>query len=365
MYVCEDKITPGLTFESDGSDNLTSLKINYKIDNGNVASVNWTGTLTQGKEASLTLPSIPAQAPGAHTLTIFTSEPNGLNDLNVINDTIRQTFYTMGREVSPTAVDFEKVTFPPSQWVVANFDNDITWERTTSASASGLGSMRIPNFQTAVSGTKDQFISPIISGNELYDSVFVAFDYAYDTAALKATNLDTLEIAITLDCGKSFISVWKQWGAQLQNAEGTSNAGSAYIPKQGDWKNIKIPLFPLTGNNNFQVFFTFKGNRQNDLYIDNINIYGVTVPPRLKKQGYLIYPNPFTDQFIIRNYEEPVGFKSAALFNTAGQRVWMQVFDGKAQKEVYVNGSRLPKGVYTLKLFYDDKTVVEKIVKME
>ena len=76
-----------------------------------------------------------------------------------------------------------------------------------------------------------------------------------------------------------------------------------------------------------------------------------------------MYPNPFQDQFIIRNYEEPVKFQSAALFNSMGQRVWMQEYNGAAFKEVVVQTAKFPKGVYTLKLYYTDKTIVEKIVK--
>jgi len=70
----------------------------------------------------------------------------------------------------------------------------------------------------------------------------------------------------------------------------------------------------LTGNN--QPLLILDGNIVTyDLLtnispedIDNINIYGVIVPARLKAQGYLIYPSPFRQQFIIRNYEEPVSF---------------------------------------------------------
>jgi hypothetical protein len=111
------------------------------------------------------------------------------------------------------------------------------------------------------------------------------------------------------------------------------------------------------------VFFISRSNHQNNLYLDNINIFGKILPERLKKQGYLIYPSPFHDQFIIRNLEEPVTLKSSALYNSIGQMVWMQEYNGTAYKEIYVNTSKLPKGLYTVKLFYTDKTVVEKIIK--
>ena len=364
-YVCNGVITPSMSFRTDGAKVLTSLKVNYKIDNGTVQSINWTGSLTQNNSATVALPDLPALAPGEHTLTIYTSQPNGLNDLNVYNDTIKQIFYTMGKAVSPISATFENVTFPPAQWVIANAEKDITWQRTTSSAATGVGSMVIPNFKTSTVNNVDKFISPVISGNELYDSVFVSFDYAYATglASGAGTQWDTLEIAITTDCGNNFTTVWKKWGTDLQTITGAGNPSAEYVAQPGDWKNIIIPLFPVTGNKDFQVFFISRSNHQNDLYIDNINIFGKILPERLKKQGYLIYPSPFQDQFIIRNLEEPVTLKSAALFNSIGQRVWMQEYNGNASKEIYVNASNLPKGVYTVKLFYTDKTVVEKIIK--
>ncbi len=364
-YVCNGTITPSITFRTDGASTLTSLKINYKIDNGTVQTMNWTGTLTQNNSATLALPNLTAQVPGEHTLTIYTSQPNGLNDLNVVNDTIKQIFYTMGKTESPTTVDFENVNFPPSQWVIANEDKGITWQRTTTVAASGVGSMVIANFRSTSVNSIDKFISPVISGNELYDSIFVSFDYAYATGLSSGagTKWDTLEIVVTTDCGNTFTTVWKKFGPELQTITGAGNPGAEYIAKSTDWRNIRIPLFPATGNKNFQVFFISKSNHHNNLYIDNINIYGKILPKRLKEQGYLIYPSPFQDQFIIRNLEEPITLKSAALFNSIGQRVWMQEYNGNAFKEINVNGSNLPKGVYTVKLFYTDKIIVEKIVK--
>lgn len=364
-YVCEGTFKPTLTFRTDGALPLTSLKINYRIGNGNVESVNWTGTLTQNNSATVELPALTNQEPGEHTLTIFTSQPNGSPDLNVSNDTIRQVFYSMGQDKSPIVVDFEYVSFPPAEWVIANQDKGITWQRTTTTAASGIGSMSILNFRSNSTNTIDKFMSPVVGGNELYDSVFVSFDYAYAAGVSSGagTKWDTLEVAVTTDCGKSFTTIWKKYGIELQTITGAGTPSEEYIAQAGDFKNIRIPLFPITGNKDFQVFFISRSNHHNNLYIDNINIFGKIVPVRLKQQGYLIYPSPFRDQFIIRNYEEPVTLKSAALFNSIGQRVWMQEYNGAAFKEIFVNAANLPKGIYTVKLFYTDKTVVEKIVK--
>ncbi len=152
----------------------------------------------------------------------------------------------------------------------------------------------------------------------------------------------------------------KNHGTDLQTITGYA---PAFVPLANAWKNVSLNLFSYVGTNDFQAYFVFKGNHQNNLYIDNINLYGITVPARLKQQGYLIYPNPFHQQFIIRNYQVPVTLQSAHIYNSVGQLVWSKEYNGKAYTLMNVDFSGPPPGVYILKLQYTDKTVVQKIVK--
>ena len=107
-----------------------------------------------------------------------------------------------------------------------------------------------------------------------------------------------------------------------------------------------------------------KGNKQNNLYIDNINIYGKIVPALLKQQGYLFYPSPFRQQFIIRNYQVPTDLQSAAIYNSVGQLVWSRQYNGSAYTEMTVDLGAMSPGVYIVKLKYTNKTVVDRIVKL-
>jgi hypothetical protein len=129
------------------------------------------------------------------------------------------------------------------------------------------------------------------------------------------------------------------------------------------WKNVNIYLSPFISDKNFQVYFVAKSNKQNNVYIDNINIYTKTLPKRLKDQGYLIYPSPFTNSFIIRNYRVPTTLRSIGVYNSVGQLVWAKDVNGTANTEMTVDIGRLAAGVYIVKLRYLEKTVVERIVK--
>lgn len=138
---------------------------------------------------------------------------------------------------------------------------------------------------------------------------------------------------------------------------------TSFIPNKQDWQNISVFLTPIVNSSDFQVFFTSKGNNRNNVYLDNVKIYGIKVPALLKEKGYLIYPSPFINQFIIRNYEEPVGLQSIQIYNSIGQLVWQQAYNGNAYKQIFVNGGGWPSGVYTVKMNYTNKKIIDRVMK--
>ena len=87
------------------------------------------------------------------------------------------------------------------------------------------------------------------------------------------------------------------------------------------------------------------------------------MPARLKNQGYLIYPSPFTSSFRIHHWIAPADLQSAQVYNAVGQLMWEKDFNGNANTEENVDMSRAAAGTYVVKLIYTNKTVVERIVK--
>jgi hypothetical protein len=261
---------------------------------------------------------------------------------------------------APITEGFESPIFPPVNWAVDNPDRSITWERTTSAAKSGNASMVIRTFDYPVLNTIDKFVSPGINGIASYDSLFVAFDLAYALGVNGINgNIDTLEIQLSRDCGNTFTSVWKKWGTDLQ----TTTKNGRFTPTATDWQNIKVYLTPYISTPSVQLYFVAKGNRQNNLYIDNINVYGITLPQRLKDQGYLIYPNPFFNSFVIHHYLPPINLQKVTLYNSMGQKVWEKTDNVASNSLITVTPINLSPGVYMLNLTYKDKIIVERIVK--
>jgi hypothetical protein len=359
---CTEQVTPVATVKNVGVSTITGFNISYSLDNGAAAQTTVSG-ISLLPDSTINVPlNIFTPSAGSHQITVFTSAPtssSGSGDQSPLNDTLRKSFFAVGKVTLPVTEGFENSTFPPAGWSVENPDGGTTWQRTTTAAKSGSASMVINNYNSNASGTTDKFVSSVITGTSGFDSIYVSFDYAY--AAGNSSSLsDTLELQITTDCGQTFTTVWEKAGTDLQTITGYV---PAFVPNPNAWENVSINLLNFVGSSNFQLYFVFKGNKQNNLYIDNINLYGITVPARLKQQGYLIYPNPFHQQFIIRNYEVPVTLQSAHIYNSVGQLVWSKDYYGKAYTLMNVDFSAPPPGVYILKLQYTDKTIVQKIVK--
>lgn len=368
LYNCDAAPAPVLSIRSNGKDVLTSLKINYRINGGPVNTIDKSLNLAQGAGTTINLPALSSLSPGGYDLTVYTSQPNGLADEAPINDTIRTRFYILGNTTLPVSESFESSTFPPSEWVVQHNGNGQTWERSTQAASAGTASAVMKNFIYNSGGREDNLISPKIVIDAEYDSLFFSFDYAYAPGSnypgAPGNPEDTLEVKISLDCGQSFITVWKKFGNEMVtvgNPEAYKNI--SFIAQNGDWTSVKIYLTPIVGNNDFRVFFSSKGNNRNNLYLDNIKAYGITVPPLLKEKGYLFYPSPFKDQFIIRNYQQPTSLKSIRIYNMTGQLVWQKEYNGDAYTQMYVNTASWPAGIYTVKMNFANKTVIDRVVK--
>ena len=362
--ICSPSVTPAVTVKNSGADSIASFTVAYSIDNGSTAVTFFTGLkLPPTQQLSVTLNPAFTVTPGIHTIKVFISNvvtTNGSTDQTQANDTLTKVFTLVGRVTAPVTEGFESPAFPPVNWAVDNPDGSITWERTTSASKSGIASMVIRNFDYPSANTIDKFVSPVITGITNFDSLFVSFDLAYALGANGATgNIDTLELQISRDCGQTTRTVWKRWGDSLKS----SSRSGRFIPTAAEWRNIKVYLSPFVSSPSFQLYFVAKSNKQNNLYIDNINIYGIRLPQRLKEQGYLIYPSPFLNSFVIQHNFPPVNLQKIILYNSSGQAVWGKPVDGQATSITTVDVANLSPGVYVLHLIYRDKTIVERILK--
>jgi len=163
---------------------------------------------------------------------------------------------------------------------------------------------------------------------------------------------DTLEVLVTKDCGNTFTSVYKKWGNDLQT---TSEPGIDFIPvSSSQWRTETIDLTNIAPTGPTQIVFRNTNNNKNNIYIDNVNLKTRILPGRLKREGVIVLPNPFSDKFTVWHYQAPTKLRFISVFNSLGQLVWSKQYNSNAQKQEVVDLSTRSSGVYIIRLGYTD-----------
>ena len=88
---CNKTFLPFITIENRGTTTLTTVSINYKLDNESAKTYLWTGNLSQYATTDIHLSSI-VSTDGPHNFTASINTINSLNDLNTTNNTFSKEF---------------------------------------------------------------------------------------------------------------------------------------------------------------------------------------------------------------------------------------------------------------------------------
>lgn len=373
--LCNAVFTPQVTVKNRGSQNLTSLQISTKIDNGPVTTYNWTGSLTTYNTTIVNLANLTT-TPGTHTLTVYVSNPNSNADQDRSNDTLQVSFqyfapvtFTSPFVPSPLTElkeSFESNSFPDGGWDIVNPDNGITWKRVFVASKSGSASMRVDNFNYDHIGEADDLRMPSVKIPAQIDSAFLSFQVAaaaYSDLSTVGNNWDTLQVLLSTDCGQTYTSVYKKWAKALVTT--TTAVTSEFIPSSTEWRKDSINLGSFIGNDNLLIVFRNITGYENQVYLDDINVRTVTIHPNLKAQGFLVTPNPTSGNINVQFYPQPTNLKGIQVFSSVGQKIAeISVAKEGANNSYTFDLSHYQSGTYIVRAVFTDRVVTKKIIKL-
>jgi hypothetical protein len=372
--VCKSTDIPEVVIKNNGKDVITSFTINWKIDNGTLASKTWTGSLPRNAVATVQLNSSNYGAIGNHLFTAYTTVPNGAADMVPANDTLKTGFAVKAILPMPLLVteEFTGTTFPPSGWDLVNHDNDFTFERNATAGKKNPGSAYFNDFDNPTANRFDDLLLPNYSYSGI-DSIFLKFALShviYSYPLTPGVNIDSLAVIVSKDCGNTFTTLYKKFGDELQTVKDANFPRTdPFFPSNANqWRIDSVNLGTFLGLNEdiFQAGFRFWGNFENNFFLDDVNLRGQVLPAKLKADGFLIQPSPFKSTFVVWHYQQPATLKYINVYNLSGQRVWSKQFsNGKADKYITVDLSNRPAGIYIAELGYSDKgrNVQRKIMK--
>ena len=258
-------VCPGntVTFTDLSTNNPTSWS--WSFPGGTPATV--TGTNAASRN-----PTVTYSSAGTYSVTLTAT-----NSLGSDSET-KTAYIAIGNPTGsalPFFEGFQNATFPPTGWV-RNSTSTFNWEKTTAAGGFGTSnaSMFFNNYVNDAASNKDDIVTPIINLNGA-NTPRLRFEVAY-APYLRNTGtskFDTLEVLITDFCANTTTSIYKKGGIQLATAPTNANA---FIPNSSQWRidSVFIPAAYL--NKNVKITFRNYGLYANNIYVDNINLYGIT-----------------------------------------------------------------------------------------
>jgi len=111
---CSGEVGPTVSIENEGAEDLTTLDINYRVNNESVNTYNWTGNLGYGELANVDLPMVSFDIKPGNNLMVYTSNPNGNPDEDPINDTINMDFMA-AQQIVPDVYLYLKLDDHPEE----------------------------------------------------------------------------------------------------------------------------------------------------------------------------------------------------------------------------------------------------------
>jgi PKD repeat protein len=339
--------------------------------NGAISSWNWTFDGGTPSTSSDQHPSITYNTPGTHNVILNVSDgPTSLTETKIAYITVAPS---TGNNL-PIFEGFENAaSVPNSGWQVENSDGGTTWQITSTASDLGTKSVKLNNYSNNEEGDIDELISMPYDLSNMA-SVTMTFSYAF--AQKSTSNTDKLQILASDDCGANW-AVRKSIAASQMTTTGGSTVSGNFVPTDAQWKDITVTS--IVGGfltDGFKYKFLFSSGKGNNLYLDNINIYGTdssgnqvgsptSITEFINVNDVNVYPNPANDNVSIAidltNRQELL---SVGIYDLLGKKV-LSVFEGneiEGQHVYNASTKSLSSGMYLVLIDNGNSVVSQKLI---
>jgi len=237
-------------------------------------------TFINGTSASSQNPEVKFPNSGYYNVSLTATNGNG-SDTKTINDIIK-----VGGFQTPFIEDFETTSTTLSNWKTNNPDNLSSWVLVnTSGNGNSTRSAAMNYYSNNHSGQRDDFITPTINLSSL---VTATLQYKHAYTRYSASSTDSLIIYISGNCGVT----WNRLASYGEGGTGnfatapdaTYTQSASFTPTSAnEWCGSaigadcdSIDISAYAGNDNVVIAFQGYDNYGNNLYIDDINIFGST-----------------------------------------------------------------------------------------
>lgn len=332
--------------------------------NGTPTQWDWTFTGGTPNASSVEVPVITYNTAGTYSVTYVPGNAAGWASTVATKTNIITVSSITAQFILPYAEGFESTTSFNNDWDIETQSGN-GWLNTTNAAYTGTRSGRVNNLSNSVND-----VTELISSS--YDlSSMTAPKLNWKAAYAKKTTggNDQLIIKTSIDCGASWQTIAIKSASTMSSAPATD---AAFTPSgTSQWKDNTITLSAgLAASNNVKFNFYFKSNGGNNMYIDDINIFGdspVGINEVKTINNFTIFPNPTTESAVVSfTLAEEVKTLKITLKDVLGKEVTKivngQSFNAGKYNMSIDQGKKLASGLYFVEFNADNKVKVEKLI---
>lgn len=348
-------------FTSNQTTVCAGQQVQFTNKSYNAVTTNW-NWIFNGATPSVSTqenPTVIYNQPGKYDVTLTAGNTSGSVS------TTQNSFITVLPNTGlplPYFEGFENDPVTNNQWFVFNPDNSSIskWAITGQAAYSGSKSIRMYNFNNG-NGQREELMSTTLdmSANTSLDIKFrVAF-------ALRASNgTDKLTLYVSGNCGQTWAIRWVKSGSLLATAP--VQPSTAFVPVASQWVEYSVPVTSSLLTKTTRLRFVFESNGGNNLYLDDINIFGLTGNKEIISNLFelSVVPNPSSGDFRLGFTMPETGNASVSIVDVIGRTIYSKtaMTFGKGYNEIPVNVGGLNPGVFFVRWSSEEKTAVRKII---
>ena len=200
------------------------------------------------------------------------------------------------------------------------------------------------DFYNSASGQIDELyqFTPIDFSNAV--NPVLTFSVAY---CQYSSENDRLEVRVSTDCGATWTSLYNKAGTTLAT---TAAQTAAFTPTTAaQWRSETVSLSNYTGQPSVLLSFKATSAYGNNLYVDDINISGLTSVNQINGISALnVFPNPTNGLLNINASLEKSMMMELELSDISGRQVYQKNLGLVNVLNESVDLSNLSAGVYTL-----------------
>jgi len=331
-----------------------SVSFNNTSYGGDFTTINWQfngGNITTSTDIN---PTVLYNTLGVYDVTLNLTNSQGSSTL--VRPALVEVSPAIASTFAPSVQDFETLSFPSNNWY---YENNIGthWQTTTLASVSGSSSICLQNDSTSI-GTSDVLYTQSFNLSNITAPVF-NFKLAF---ANRNDSNDNLKIFMSTDCGNTWVLKYTKAGSTLKTSSSTA---FNFIPTSSEWRQDAMNISAAAGQSNVRFKFEFTAQGGNNIFIDDINILGLTGIELLNADAInlSLSPNPAQQQSVLSFDLSAPATVSYSLSDIAG-RILLQTTNEKkdAGNHLFTIYNPQSAGVYFITLNINRQKIVKKIV---